>query len=66
MTAEPTDWPQIMRLGLGVLRLAPDAFWAMTPLEFQRALEGSGLMPTGDARPMGRAGLDALMARFPD
>ena len=29
-----------MRMGLGVLKLSPAAFWDMTPLEFQRAMEG--------------------------
>ncbi len=60
-------WPELMRLGLGALRLAPDQFWAMTPVELQRALEGAGILATGaDGRWIGRADLDALMARFPD
>lgn len=60
-------WDELMRLGLGTLRLPPDAFWAMTPVELQRALEGAGvLMPGGGGGWMQRAGLDALMARFPD
>ena len=29
-----------MRMGLGVLKLAPSAFWEMSPIEFQRAMEG--------------------------
>ena len=29
-----------MAMGLGVLRLAPTAFWAMTPRELQAACEG--------------------------
>ncbi|PCH94368.1 MAG: hypothetical protein COB84_07665, partial [Rhodobacteraceae bacterium] len=28
------DWPQMMRVGLHHLRLRPDEFWALTPLEF--------------------------------
>ncbi|MEO1467587.1 MAG: rcc01693 family protein [Pseudomonadota bacterium] len=58
------DWAALMRLGLGQLRLAPDVFWAMTPIEFQRALEGAGLT-AAEAAP-GRGMLDALIARFPD
>ena len=29
-----------MRMGLGVLKLSPDAFWSMSPMEFHRAMEG--------------------------
>lgn len=54
-----------MRLGLGRLGLAPETFWAMTPVEFQRALEGAGVVPVG-GEAMTRTGLDALMQRFPD
>ena len=61
-----TDWDGLMRLGLGVLRLAPDVFWAMTPVELERALEGAGIVPAPGARPIGRAGLEALLARYPD
>ncbi|MEM6487342.1 MAG: rcc01693 family protein [Pseudomonadota bacterium] len=65
----PTDWAALMRLGLGVLRLAPETFWAMTPVELDRALEGAGLAPHGRGLlgiAPGRAALEALMARFPD
>lgn len=61
--SDRTDWAALMRLGLGALRLPPEVFWAMTPVEFRRALEGAGL---ASAAPLGRSGLDALMARFPD
>lgn len=54
-------WPGLMRLGLVHLRLTPDAFWAMTPAELM-------LIAGQDARPasLTRAGLDAMLARFPD
>lgn len=65
--AGPVDWPALMRLGLGALRLPPEAFWAMTPGEFRRALEGAGLVPVGGAaRAMDRGRLGELMAAFPD
>ncbi|MEO0820013.1 MAG: rcc01693 family protein [Pseudomonadota bacterium] len=64
MTAR-IDWAVLMRLGLGVLRLAPEVFWAMTPVEFERALEGAGLRLVKGAAP-DRAALGVLMARFPD
>ena len=65
MIAAGLDWPQLMRLGLGVLRLPPEAFWAMTPVEFRLALEGAGVLrPEGAG--LGRAGLERLMAAFPD
>ncbi len=51
-----------MHVGLCVLRLSPDTFWALSPREF--------LAATGGLRPitpiMERAGLDALMRQFPD
>lgn len=59
-----TDWALMMRLGLGALRLPPEVFWAMTPVEFACALEGAGLV--GTAPSMTRHDLDALMARYPD
>ena len=65
MSAPGLDWPQLMRLGLGVLRLPPEAFWAMTPVEFHRALEGAGVLRSEGAG-LGRAGLERLMASFPD
>lgn len=60
-------WGGLMRLGLGALRLSPDAFWAMTPVELQRALEGAGILAYGGGGSwMERATLEKLMARFPD
>lgn len=63
---ERVDWPGLMRLGLGVLRLAPDSFWSMTPAEFRLALEGAGVLAAGGTGPMGRKRLSELMAAFPD
>jgi len=62
--ARPLDWAQLMRLGMGVLRLGPDAFWAMTPMELVRALEGAGVL-TPSAQRLGRDGLERLMAAYP-
>jgi len=52
-----------MTAGLGLLRLSPAAFWAMTPTELDWAL--AALSPPQGGAP-DRAALDALMARFPD
>ena len=52
-----------MAVGLGLLRLQPEAFWAMTPREFERA--ASALFPAR-ASPPGRRDLAALMRAFPD
>jgi len=60
----PFAWDEAMRFGLGVLRLAPEAFWRMTPRELARAIEAFAGPSRGEG--MSRAGLDALMARFPD
>lgn len=51
-----------MALGLGLLRLTPAAFWAMTPRELERALS---VLPSGGQAPR-RADLSALMRIFPD
>ncbi len=59
------DWDGLMRLGLGALRLPPDQFWAMTPGEFCRALQGAGLHPVPGLR-MERSVLERLMAAHPD
>ncbi|MEM9734983.1 MAG: rcc01693 family protein [Pseudomonadota bacterium] len=57
------DWPALMRLGFGQLGLGPEQFWALTPVEFISALEGAGLWPVAA---LDRAGLEALMAAYPD
>jgi uncharacterized phage protein (TIGR02216 family) len=52
-----------MGFGFGVLQLAPDAFWRMTPRELAhaiRAVRGPAVAP------LARADLDDLLARFPD
>ena len=66
MAAEPVDWPVLMRLGLGALRLSPEAFWSMTPGELRLALEGAGIVPVAGIGPMERGRLTELMAAFPD
>jgi uncharacterized phage protein (TIGR02216 family) len=64
---EALAWAELMRLGLGALRLPPQVFWAMTPVELQRALEGAGILAVGSAGGrVERAALEGLMARFPD
>jgi uncharacterized phage protein (TIGR02216 family) len=55
------DWPGLMRLGLGHLRLPPPVFWALTPAELQMMLG-----PAAAPRALSRSGLDGLMAAFPD
>ena len=61
MTAFP--WGHAMRFGLGVLRLAPRDFWAMTPRELAMAHEALAGHRGGAPE---RGTLDGLMARFPD
>ncbi|MEM1314029.1 MAG: rcc01693 family protein [Pseudomonadota bacterium] len=58
------DWAGLMRVGLGVLRLSPEAFWSMTPREFAAACSAFDGPETAPA--MARTDLEALMARFPD
>lgn len=60
---KPFPWTDVIGFGLGVLRLPPSQFWAMTPRELAlaiRAVRGPVQMP------MGRSLLNELMTRFPD
>jgi len=52
-----------MGAGFGLLRLAPDAFWRMTPRELAAAV--SALLPPAPDH-LSRPDLSALMKRFPD
>ncbi|MEC9433030.1 MAG: rcc01693 family protein [Pseudomonadota bacterium] len=61
---EMIDWPSLMRLGLGALRLPPDVFWGMTPRELRAAADPDG--GAKPVKPMARIDLAALAARFPD
>jgi uncharacterized phage protein (TIGR02216 family) len=63
VTRAPFPWMQATGFGLGILRLAPDAFWRMTPRELAAAMEAV-LGPR--AMPLDRASFHALRARFPD
>ena len=54
------NWPSLMSLGLGHLRLTPEVFWSMTPTEFRAAL-----VPYS-ADPMTRDALDRLTTQHPD
>lgn len=56
-------WKEAMGFGLGVLRLPPAAFWAMSPRELAAAW---GAIMGERAGPLERSGLDALMERYPD
>ena len=62
--ADRIDWVHLMRLGLGTLRMPPDAFWALTPGELLAALQGAGIVSIDGA--MDRNALDSLMSAFPD
>lgn len=55
-------WPKLMRLGMVELGLPPDVFWSLTPAELY--LMAGNDATTGGA--LNRAGLEDLLARFPD
>ncbi len=55
------DWSGLLKVGLLHLRLKPDEFWALTPIELRLMI---GDDP--DLAPLGRSQLDALMAAYPD
>jgi uncharacterized phage protein (TIGR02216 family) len=59
----PFPWHEAIGFGLGVLRLSPREFWAMTPRELAHAIAAvRGRAPA----PLARGELDELMRRFPD
>lgn len=53
-------WDAFMRLGLGTLRLSPEAFWAATPREIAAAF------PRDRRAPLAREAFNSLMQMFPD
>jgi uncharacterized phage protein (TIGR02216 family) len=59
---QPFPWNQAIGFGLGVLKLAPDDFWRMTPRELGLAIEAA----TGRSATLDRAGLERLMKSYPD
>ncbi|MBG0810588.1 phage tail assembly chaperone [Methylosinus sp. H3A] len=63
MTPPAFPWARAMAFGLGVLRLSPRDFWAMTPRELACAAEGVYGRAAGAPS---RDTLAALMRAFPD
>jgi len=59
---QPFPWKQAIGFGLGVLKLAPEQFWRMTPRELAYAIEAV----SGGRAPLDRASFDHLMKRYPD
>ncbi len=59
---QPFPWKQAIGFGLGVLRLAPEQFWRMTPRELAYAIE----TVTGRTAPLNRDRLAQLMKSYPD
>jgi uncharacterized phage protein (TIGR02216 family) len=55
----------VIAAGLGLLRLAPAAFWSMTPRELEAALRGL-LGPAQPEAPLPRSALAQMMTRYPD
>lgn len=55
------DWPGLMRAGLQELRLTPEVFWKLTPIELRIMLGADHAAPM-----LTRARLEELAAQFPD
>lgn len=62
-SARPFPWDDAMCFGMGVLRLAPTDFWAMTPRELAAAM---GVWAGPTQSPPARRALDGMLAAFPD
>ena len=58
---QPFPWGAALHFGLGLLRLPPNIFWALSVREF---LALGGGMRSGDG--IDRRGLEALMEKWPD
>lgn len=55
------DWAGLLRAGLHGLRLTPDAFWRLSPIELRIMLGAENT-----AAPVTRTRLEELAAAFPD
>jgi len=55
-------WHPLMEAGLKVLRLEPKTFWDLTPAELLFLCADINAAQAG----LGRAGLNELIAQFPD
>ncbi|MCP5074612.1 MAG: phage tail assembly chaperone [Rhodobacteraceae bacterium] len=56
------DWAVLMKVGLHHLRLNPEVFWRLTPVELAIMMGGTG----GCRTALSRSGLEALCAKYPD
>jgi len=61
-------WQDLMRIGLGQLKLPPSQFWKMTPKELKCAIEGElkTFVGNGQQDPLSKSNLEKLMKKFPD
>ena len=59
----PFPWKAAMQFGLGVLRLAPKDFWAMTPRELSAAYTA---FEASVQKPIERTKMQELEKQFPD
>lgn len=55
-------WDDLQAFGIGQMRMAPDAFWALTPRELM-ILAGISELGSGH---LDKGGLEALMRAYPD
>lgn len=55
------DWAGLIRVGLGLLKLRPEQFWRLTPIELLTMMG----MAANEA-PLNRTRLEALVSAFPD
>ncbi len=63
--SEAFPWESAMKFGLGVLKLSPLEFWAMTPRELQAAYSAHA-QTSNLQTPIARPKFENLMKKFPD
>lgn len=55
-----TPWPRMLRLAVVEFHIPPRDFWRLSLAEWRALTADDG------PQPLGRAGLEALLRRFPD
>lgn len=65
--SDTLPWHELLETALGILRISPEHFWAMTPVEFLTMIKGWKKIHGIDSfAAIKRSELNTLMLQFPD